>query len=419
MNSIVEELRRTKKNPETVNSEKKKSQFHLSKCWSEKKKAMSEDHHLSERLLEEHNRRTERVQSRSPRDYQRARSISPAVENDLERMIREGSGTPSNRDINRNMFESPLSLGSNNPINFVTPQRNTRQSVESRTSRSVSSTPDIEIPQNSMQVSPLIIRSPIVDVLSIQPIGSQLPEDLWAAAVSQSITDEPTTSQRRQQLPQHQLPRADELRPVFHGPLFCRSQMGTRNSTVLMRPERRMRSFSSFPAFLTLEGRRLTRAALVNSCFFYSRVEDRVQCCSCRVIVYNFSPDDDADLRHALASRGQCSWLRNYIFLHDADVNAGVARIQRELIEIANNRIQPFRLRPLFEPFGTADDDSCPHCERLRCKLCFERIVGVSIIGCGHTICAACSLTARDIDGRLQCPFCMAGVVATQRLFFL
>lgn len=195
------------------------------------------------------------------------------------------------------------------------------------------------------------------------------------------------------------------------------SSIKTRSAIVLMNEEGRIRSFNNFPSFLINSGGRLTATSLAKSCFFYRNVSDEVECGSCGVIVKNFTPNDDADLRHADAAGESCTWLSKVVFSHDLTVAVGAARV-RKSIETEPENIQ---LHRMHDAQGENETDPCTLCDRFRCRLCHEHGVGRYIPGCGHTMCNICAMMGRgrNESGEPQCPYCREVYTKTLPLFYL
>lgn len=193
------------------------------------------------------------------------------------------------------------------------------------------------------------------------------------------------------------------------------SSIKTRSSMVLLNEEGRIRSFNNFPSFLINSGGRLTATSLAKSCFFYRNISDEVECGSCGVIVKNFTPNDDVNLRHADAAGESCTWLSKVIFSHDLTVAAGAARIRKSIGS------EPENIQRMHDAQGENETDPCTLCDRFRCRLCHEHGVGRYIPGCGHTMCNICAMIGRGRSetGETQCPYCREVYTKTLPLFYL
>lgn len=139
----------------------------------------------------------------------------------------------------------------------------------------------------------------------------------------------------------------------------------------------RIESFKDWP-----RGLKQKPEELANAGFYYIGVGDQTLCFHCGGGLKDWEPNDTAWGQH-LRWFPKCDFLLN-TFQH--------LRIEREK-------------EPTL-PLGPDDD------RRLRCKVCFEKELGVVFLPCGHVaVCLDCSFQIN------KCPICRKVLVATVRAY--
>ena len=155
----------------------------------------------------------------------------------------------------------------------------------------------------------------------------------------------------------------------------------------------RLATFYTWPPAMCIR-----KEELVDSGFAYTSCGDRVVCFSCALMLYMFDPDDDIDAEHRRYSP-TCPFMK----LKASQSGENSSYPYQEPANPSDLGKSKEELSHLVEQYE----------EKLKCKICLDKITDIIITKCGHLASCFECITALQ-----SCPICRGPTNKVQKIYW-